>query len=117
MSKSVKYGSIFVIFSVLFISGLSITYGNSNQYAFGAEQTSDPYIKILYSINVGTEEYLIHYNVCAGEQAIQNPKILLESNYETVQYESTKIIYPYSCSGYESQIHTKSINMVKITLI
>ena len=115
MSKSTKFGSIFVVFSVFSFSGLITNYDNLGQYAWGDEQTSYPHIEILYSINVGVEKYMIHYNVCAGEQAIQNPKILLESNYETIQFESTKLIYPYSCSSYESQIHTKSLDLVKIT--
>ena len=115
MSKSIKYGSIFVIFFVFSFSGLINNYDNFEQYAWSDEKTNFPYIEILYSINVGAEKYMIHYNVCAGEQALQNPKILLESNYETIQFESTKLIYSYSCSSYESQIHTKSLDLVKIT--
>ena len=118
MSKSIKHASVFVIFSIFSVfsfSGLITNYDNPGQYVWGDEQTSYPYIKILYSINVGADEYLIHYDVCAGEQALQSPKILLESNYETIQFESTKLIYPYSCFSYESQIHTKSPNLVNIT--
>lgn len=115
MSKSIKHGCVFVIFSVLSFSGIMSNY-DSLEHAWGNEQ-NPPYVEILYSIDVGVEKYLIHYNVCSGEKAIQNPKILLESNYETIQFESTKLIYPYSCFSYESQIHAKYPDLIKIMLV
>jgi len=77
---------------------------------------TDSFTVILYSVNVGEDRYLIHYNVCAGEKSIVSPSIILESERDTVQVDSTKIIGEYSCQGFESIIDTKSPKLVKITI-
>jgi len=59
----------------------------------------------------------IHYNVCAGEKSIVSPSIVLESERDTVQFDSTKIIHANSCQGFESIIDTKSPSLVKITVV
>jgi len=77
---------------------------------------ANSFIEILYSINVGEDRYFIHYNVCAGEKSIVSPSIILESEQDTVQVDSTKIIGENSCQGFESIIDTKSPQLVKITI-
>jgi len=86
----------------------------ASQDAF-AEANS--FIEIQYSINVGEDRYFIHYNVCAGEKSIVSPSIILESEQDTVQVDSTKIIRENSCQGFESFIDTKSPQLVKITIV
>jgi len=83
-------------------------------FAFAEENS---FSQILYSINVGENRYLIHYNVCAGEKSIASPSIILESERDTVQVDSTKIIGENSCQGFESIINTKSPQLVKITIV
>jgi len=75
------------------------------------------FIEIQYSINLGTDRYFIHYNVCAGEKSIVSPSIILESEQDTVQVDSRKIIHEYTCQGFESIIDTKSPQLVKITFV
>ncbi len=97
----------------LLLATFAITPGYNN-LAF-AEANS--FVEILYSINVGEDRYFIHYNVCAGEKSIVSPSIILESEQDTVQVDSTKIIGENSCQGFESFIDTKSPNLIKITVI
>jgi len=80
-----------------------------------AEENS--FTEILYSIKVGEDRYFIHFNACAGEKPIVSPTIVLESERDTVQIDSTKIIHENSCQGFESFIDTKSPQLVKITIL
>jgi len=82
-----------------------------------AEQGGKLPYEILYSINVGEDRYLIHFNVCAGEKSLVSPSIVLESERDTVQFDSTKIIGENSCQDFESIIDTKYPQLVKITII
>ena len=83
-------------------------------FAFAEENS---FSKILYSIKAGDNRYFIHFNACAGEKSIVNPSIVLESELDTVQINSTKIIHENSCQGFESFIDTKSPQLVKITIV
>ncbi len=101
------------LLTILPLFVIAITPGYNN-LAF-AEANS--FTEIQYSINVGEDRYFIHYNVCAGEKSIVSPSIILESEQDTVQVDSTKIIRENSCQGFESFIDTKSPNLVKITVV
>jgi len=107
MNKTQK----FIGLLLLFVVAITPAYNN---LAF-AEANS--FTEILYSINVGDNRYFIHYNVCAGEKSIVSPSIVLESERDTVQFDSTKIIHANSCQGFESIIDTKSPSLVKITVV
>jgi len=107
MNKTQK----FIGLLALFVVAITPAYNN---LAF-AEVNS--FTEILYSINVGEDRYLIHFNACAGEKSIVSPSIVLESEQDTVQFDSTKIIYENSCRGFESIIATKSPQLVKITIV
>ncbi len=110
MNQKMKYLGLLTILP-LFTAALSIGYIGE---AF-AEVNS--FTEILYSINVGEDRYLFHFNVCAGEKSIVSPSIVLESEQDTVQVDSTKIIGENSCQGFESFIDTKSPQLVKITIL
>jgi len=109
MKQVTKYIGLLAILPLFMVA---ITPGYNN-LAF-AEANS--FTEILYSINVGEDRYFIHYNVCAGEKSIVSPSIILESERDTVQVDSTKIIHENSCQGFESFIDTKSPQLVKITI-
>ena len=105
-----KYVSLFLSISLVLVA---ITPAYSNQ-AF-AEDNS--FTEIQYSIKLGDEAYLIHFNACAGDKSIFSPNIIMESELDTVQINSSKIIHANSCQDYESIINTKSPQFVKITII
>jgi len=110
MNQITKYIGILAILPLVLVA-LTPSYNN---LAF-AEANS--FTEILYSINVGEDRYFIHYNVCAGEKSIVSPSIVLESEQDTVQVDSTKIIGENSCQNFESIIDTKSPQLVKITIV
>jgi len=110
MNQITKYIGILAILPLVLVA-LTPSYNN---LAF-AEANS--FTEILYSINVGEDRYFIHYNVCAGEKSIVSPSIVLESEQDTVQVDSTKIIHENSCQSFESIIDTKSPQLVKITIV
>jgi len=110
MNKKTRYASLLLLIP-LFVVAITPGYNN---LAF-AEANS--FTEILYSVNVGENRYFIHYNICAGDKSIVSPSILLESEQDTVQIDSTKIIGENSCQGFESIINTKSPQLVKITII
>ena len=110
MNQKMKYLGLLTILP-LFTAALSIGYIGE---AF-AEVNS--FTEILYSINVGEDRYFIHFNACAGEKSIVSPSIILESEQDTVQVDSTKIIGENSCQGFESIIDTQSPQLVKITIV
>ncbi len=85
-----------------------------NNLAFAEDKA---FTEILYSIKLGEETYLIHFNACAGDKSIFSPNIIMESELDTVQINSSKIIHANSCQDYESIINTKSPQFVKITII
>jgi len=101
------------LLAILPLALVALTPGFNN-LAF-AEANS--FIEIQYSINVGADRYLIHYNVCAGEKSLLSQSIILESEQDTVQVDTTKTIGAYSCLGFESIIDTKSPQLVKITIV
>jgi len=109
MKNKSRYASLLLLMP-LFVVVITPGYNN---LAF-AEANS--FIEIQYSINVGEDRYFIHYNVCAGEKSIVSPSIIIESERDTVQIDSTKIIGENSCQGFESFIDTKSPNLIKITI-
>ncbi len=109
MKNKSKFASLLLLMPLFMVV---ITPGYNN-LAF-AEANS--FTEILYSVNVGEDRYLIHFNACAGEKSIVSPSIVLESERDTVQIDSTKIIHENSCQGFESIIDTKSPQLVKITI-
>ena len=110
MKNKSRFASLFLLMPI-FMVAITPSYNN---LAF-AEANS--FTEILYSINVGEDRYLIHFNACAGEKSVFSPSILLESKLDTVQIDSTKIIHENSCQGFESIIATKSPQLVKITIV
>jgi len=110
MKNKSKFASLLLLMP-LFMVAITPSYNN---LAF-AEANS--FTQILCSVNVGEDRYLIHFNACAGEKSIVSPSIILESEQDTVQFDSTKIIGENSCQGFESIIDTKSPQLVKITIV
>ncbi len=104
------------LISVLITASLAL-YADQESYAFANSEETDAYTELMYSVNVGTEKFLLHFNVCAGQNTIESPEILIKSSLDTVQFQSTKAIIANSCHSFESVIHAKSPSTIKIILI
>lgn len=79
--------------------------------------TSDPRILVLSTINVGTEKYLIKFNVCAGDKTLDKAKILIKSEIEAVQIGTNKDIPANTCRTYETQINAKHTANIQTSII
>ncbi len=101
---------------VLITASLAL-YANQESYAFANSEETEAYTELIYSVNVGTEKFLIHFNVCAGQNTIEFPEILLKSSLDTAQFQSTKAITANTCHSFESIIHAKYPSVIKIILI
>ena len=77
----------------------------------------DAISRILYSINVGTERYFVHFNVCAEEITIKSPVVLVESNIDAVQINTEKKIVENSCQNFETIINAKHPQQIKISIM
>ena len=108
MNQKIKYIGLLALLPLLTVT-LTIDYAVAD--------TAQASSYILYSIKVGEDKYFIHFNVCANEKSLDGPEILIESEKDTVQINSTKLIYENSCQGFESIIATQSPNLVKITIL
>ena len=110
MNKKSRYASLLLFMSLVVVA---ITPAYSN-LAFAEDKA---FTEIQYSQKLGDKAYLIHFNACAGETTISYPKITVESELDTVQINSSKIIHANSCQDYESIISTNSPEFVKITIV
>jgi hypothetical protein len=79
--------------------------------------SSEPHVRILTSVNVGTQKYLVKFNVCAGDLALDKAKILVKSEIESVEIGSTKDIPANACRTYETQLHAKHTANIKATIV
>ena len=109
MNKKLRYASLLLLIPI-FVVVIAPAYNN---IAFAEINSST---QILYSINVGKDRYLIHFNACFTEP-IANPSIIIESELDTVEITSAKKIHENSCQSFESIIDTKYPQLVKISIV
>jgi hypothetical protein len=79
--------------------------------------STEPHVTILSSVNVGTQKYLVKFNVCAGDLIVDKAKILIKSEIESVEIGSTKDIPANSCRTYETQVHAKHTANIKVSIV
>ena len=108
MNQKIKYIGLLALLPLLTVP-LTINYAVAD--------TAQAYSYVLYSVNLGGDKYFIHFNVCANEKSLDGPDILIKSEKDTVQINSTKIIYENSCQGFESIIDTRSSGLISITIL
>ena len=77
----------------------------------------DPTVSIQSSTKSGTEKYFIKFNICAGDLPLDKAKVLIKSEIESVEIGSTKDIPANSCRTYETQLHAKHLDNVKISIV
>ena len=80
------------------------------QTAFAQNVTAE----IDYTIKIGKQKHLVHMTVCAENENVINPKIILQSPQETKHISYKKILAANTCQVYEVPINAKHAN--KITL-
>lgn len=79
--------------------------------------SSKGHTEILSTNDVGSEKFMVKFNACAGDQVITHANILLKSGLESIQIGSYKDIFANTCRTYESTIHAKHANLIKVTIL
>lgn len=81
------------------------------------KQSTEPSVRVLSSVNVGTEKYMVKFNVCAGDLAIDKAKILIKSEIDSIEIGSSKDIPANSCRTYETQLLAKYVANIKASIV
>lgn len=73
--------------------------------------------KITLKAKIGQAKYVLKISVCAGNQSIQKPQILLKSDREEFVGVSKIVIPPQKCKIFSSQINSKDSATIKSILL
>ena len=78
---------------------------------------NDPTVSIQSSTKTGTEKYFIKFNICAGDVTLDKAKVLIKSEIEAIEVGSNKDIPANACRTYETQLHAKHLDNIKISIV
>ena len=79
--------------------------------------SSEPHIQVQSKIKLGPEQFLVRFNVCAGDVPIDKAKILIRSEIDAIQVGSSKDVPANACRSYETQIYAKHADNIKLSII
>ena len=97
--------------ALLSAAGLLVMSG-IGQSAYAQESTA----KINYAIDIGRQMHLVHFTVCANDEKITNPQVILESPQETKKITLKKVIPSNTCQSYEMTIKAKHANKISMEI-
>jgi len=74
-------------------------------------------VKILSSISIGADKYLVKFRACAEKSTIQKPSFLIKSQFEQYLGLSSKVLQIGKCNDYHAQIKTKQTSNIQIEYV
>ncbi|HEX9846452.1 MAG TPA: hypothetical protein VGA92_08350 [Candidatus Nitrosotenuis sp.] len=74
-------------------------------------------VKILSSISIGADKYLVKFRACAEKSTIQKPSFLIKSQFEQYLGLSSKVLQVGKCNDYHAQIKTKQAANIQIEYV
>jgi hypothetical protein len=77
----------------------------------------EPTTKINYTIKIGPQKHLTNFTVCAGDEKMTNPKIIIQSPQEIKEIALKKVLHANTCQIYEIPINAKHANMISVEAI
>ncbi|MFB5597498.1 MAG: plastocyanin [Nitrosopumilaceae archaeon] len=77
----------------------------------------EPHTEVRSIVNVGTEKFLIKFDICADDALLDKAKVLVKSDIETILVGSDKDIQPNSCRNYETLIYSIHPENIEIEII
>ncbi|HJJ22848.1 MAG TPA: hypothetical protein OQH54_03930 [Nitrosopumilus sp.] len=77
----------------------------------------EPSAYIQSKIKIGTEKYLIKFNLCAGDKTLDKVMVLIKSQIEAIQVGSNKDVPANACRSYETQIFAKNPDNIFIEIL
>ncbi|HSG74222.1 MAG TPA: hypothetical protein VLA01_03390 [Nitrosopumilaceae archaeon] len=102
-------------FIILSLSlGVAFSAPSFLSFAHAETQSSKITTEILYIINLGKNTHLVHYNVCAGNEIVWNPILIVFSNQDFIEVNLKKHILANTCQSYESIIKADYSNQIQV---
>ncbi|QUC64023.1 plastocyanin [Nitrosopumilus sp. K4] len=77
----------------------------------------DPYTEIRSTEQLGTETYMVQFDICAGDVLLDKIKVLVKSDVETILVVTDKDFLPNSCRNYETRIYSTHLDHIEIEII
>lgn len=77
----------------------------------------DAYTKVRSTEQLGTETFMVQFNICAGDIILDKAKVLVKSDMETVLVVTDKDILPNSCRNYETRIYSTHLDHIELEII
>lgn len=77
----------------------------------------DPHTEVRSIQNIGTEKFMIKFDICAGDILLDKAKVLVKSDIEIILVGSDKDIQANSCRNYETQIYAIHPKNIEIEII
>ena len=74
-------------------------------------------VKILSSIPIGTDKYLVKFRACAEKSQIQKPSFLIKSQIEQYLGTSSKVLQVGKCNDYHAQIKARQASSIQIDYV
>jgi hypothetical protein len=74
-------------------------------------------VKILSSISIGSDKYLVKFQACAEKSPIQKPSFLIKSQFEQYLGLSSKVLQAGKCNDYHAQIKARQLSNVQIEYV
>lgn len=99
---------VLIVVASLLVSGRGLK-------AIAEEQK--PSAKINSTIKIGTDRYLVKYQLCAGKTTMPTQTVLVKSDSEQIKQFSKKVLAANTCAAYETKIKAKYPNLIKVQFV
>ena len=77
----------------------------------------DAYTKVRSTEQLGTETFMVQFDICAGDALLDKAKVLVKSDMETILVVSDKDMPPNSCRNYETRIYSTHLDHIEIEIV
>lgn len=94
----------------LIVTSILVSISGVSQSAFAEMALAE----INYTVKVGKERFLTHFTVCAENEDIKNPTIIIETPQQTKEISVKKVIPAETCQTYETIVHAKYANRITV---
>lgn len=77
----------------------------------------DAYTEVRSTEQLGTETFMVQFDICAGDAILDKAKVLVKSDMETILVVSDKDMPPNSCRNYETRIYSTHLDHIEIEIV
>jgi hypothetical protein len=77
----------------------------------------DAYTEVHSTVQLGTETFMVQFDICVGDVILDKAKVLVKSDIDTILVVTDKGILPNSCRNYENRIYSTHLDHIEIEII